>query len=144
MNTTGDLIAILLDIQAASGKNYIDKNRALLVSKVLGVPFSQLYDILTFYAMFNTEPKGEYVVEICQSAPCQFCEAQKVVNWFEAETGIKIGETDADGKITLQRTSCVGACDTGPAVKIGDTVFGGLDREKVKELVKHCRDGTLP
>jgi NADH-quinone oxidoreductase subunit E len=142
-NDPQQLIAVLLDIQAASGRNYVDKKWALLVSKVLDVPLSKIYDVLTFYAMFSTEPRGEYVIEICQSAPCHFNKAQQVVNWFEAEAGIKIGETDAEGKITLARTSCVGACDTGPVAKIGDDVFGSLDGEKVKALVKCCREGNL-
>ena len=142
-NDPRQLIAILLDIQAASGRNYVDKRWALLVSRVLDVPLSKLYDILTFYAMFSVVPRGGYLIEICQSTPCHFCNAGQVVVWFEAAAGIKVGETDAEGKITLARTSCVGACDSGPVAKIGDFVFGNLDLEKVKELVKCCREGNL-
>ena len=142
------LIAVLLDIQAASGKNYVDKKWAVFVSKILDVPLSKIYDVLTFYAMFSTEPRGEYVVEICESAPCRFgncnCgDTRQIAGWFETATGIKLGETDKEGKITLSYTSCVGACDTGPVVKIGDEVFGNLDEEKVGALVKCCREGKL-
>ena len=148
-NDSQQLIAVLLDIQAASGRNYVDKKWAVLVSKVLNVSLSKIYDVLTFYAMFSTEPRGEYVIEICNSAPCRFgsCDfpdAGKVKSWFEAALGIKTGETDADGKITLLCSSCMGACDTGPSVKIGDTVFGNLNEEKIRELVKRCREGDLP
>jgi|GEM_PF-118390 len=142
-NDAQQLIAILLDIQAASQRNYVDKKWAQLVSRVLGVPLSKVFDVLTFYAMFSTAPRGGYVIEICQSAPCHFCNAQQVVDWFEAAAGIKVGQTTADGKITLWGTSCVGACDVGPAVKIGDDVFGNLDEEKTKALVKCCREGNL-
>jgi NADH-quinone oxidoreductase subunit E len=146
-NDPQQLIAVLLDIQAASGRNYVDKKWAVLVSKVLNVPLSKIYDVLTFYAMFSTTPRGEYVIEICNSAPCRFggCrgDTKKVTDWFEAAAGIKVGETDADGKISLAYTSCVGACDIGPVVKIGDAVFGNLNEEKVKELVKCCREGNL-
>ena len=152
-NDPQQLIAVLLDIQAASGRNFVDKRWAQLVSKILDVPLSKIYDVLTFYAMFSTEPRGEYVIEICQSAPCRFggsrsggcrCgDMKQVAGRFEAEAGIKVGETCADGKITLAYTSCVGACDTGPAVKIGDDVFGDLDEEKVRALVKFCREGNL-
>jgi NADH-quinone oxidoreductase subunit E len=146
-NDPQQLIAVLLDIQAASGRNYVDKKWAVLVSKVLNVPLSKIYDVLTFYAMFSTAPRGEFVIEICQSAPCRFggCrgDTKEVTCWFEAAAGIKVGETGGDGKISLAYTSCVGACDAGPVVKIGDAVFSIPDEEKAKELVKCCREGNL-
>ena len=142
-NDPQQLIAVLLDIQAASGRNFVDRQWAQLVSAVLDVPLSKIFDVLTFYSMFSTTPRGEYVIEICQSASCHFCNAQRVAGWFETATGIKVGETSADGKITLSRTSCVGACDIGPAAKIGDGIFGDLNEEKVKSLVKCCREGNL-
>jgi NADH-quinone oxidoreductase subunit E len=151
-NDPQQLIAVLLDIQAASGKHYVDKQWAQLVSERLDVPLTKVYDVLTFYAMFSTEPRGACLVEICESAPCRFgggapigagLRAQQLVGWFEAAAGIKIGETSADGKITLARTSCVGACDIGPVAKIGDEVFGNLDEQKVKDLVRRCLEGNL-
>jgi NADH-quinone oxidoreductase subunit E len=146
-NDPQQLIAVLLDIQSASGRNYVDKKWAQLVSERLDVPLSKVYDVLTFYSMFSTEPRGSCLIEICKSATCHFGSgapkgagprAQDLVRWFEAAAGIKIGETSADGKITLARTSCVGACDIGPVAKIGDEVFGNLDEGKVKELVRSC------
>jgi len=141
-NDPQQLIAVLLDIQAESGKNYVDQKWAELTSKTLNVPLSKIYDVLTFYAMFSMKNRGEYVIEICGSTPCHFTKAEKLVQWFETAAGIKTGETTADGKITLWRTSCIGACDTGPAAKIGDNVFGNLTEEKVKSLVKYCREGN--
>ncbi|HCC36610.1 MAG TPA: NADH-quinone oxidoreductase subunit E [Treponema sp.] len=151
-NDPQQLIAVLLDIQAASGRNYVDEKWARLVSGTLAVPLSWIYDVLTFYAMFAVEPRGEYVIEICQSSPCHFGghsdgekagKAQQILDWFEAAAGIKAGETSEDGKITIARTSCVGACEIGPVAKIGDNIFGNLTEEKVKALVQSCRDGSL-
>ncbi|MDR0455699.1 MAG: NAD(P)H-dependent oxidoreductase subunit E [Treponema sp.] len=147
-NDSQQLIAVLLDIQAASGRNYVDRQWALLASKILAVPLSKIFDVLTFYAMFSVTPRGEYLIEICQSAPCHFSSgcsgrAQQVVDWFEGAAKIKMGQTSADGKITLARTSCVGACEIGPVAKIGDDVFGDLNGEKVTALVKCCREGNL-
>ena len=141
-NDPQQLIAVLLDIQAASARNFVEQPWAELASEVLNVPLSKIYDVLTFYTMFSTKKRGEYVIEICKSTPCNFTKAGEVVNWFEAAAGIKVGETTADGKITLSRTSCVGACDIGPVVKIGDHVFGNLTEEKAKTLVNYCREGN--
>ena len=141
-NDPQQLIAVLLDIQGASGKNYVEKKWAKLTADVLKVPLSKVFDVLTFYAMFGTQPRGEFLIEICSSTPCFFCNSQEVVNWFEAAAGVKVGQTTADGKVTLFYTSCVGACDIGPVAKIGDDVFGNLNEEKVKNLVKLCREGN--
>ncbi|MCL2181695.1 MAG: NAD(P)H-dependent oxidoreductase subunit E, partial [Treponema sp.] len=115
-NDPQQLIAILLDIQIASGKNYLDKKWAEIAADVLKIPLSKIYDVITFYSMFSTEPLGEYVIEICQSPPCHFTYTEKIVQWFEAAAGIKMGETTKDGKISLKYTSCMGACEAGPAV----------------------------
>jgi len=140
-NDPQQLIAVLLDIQAASGKNCVEKQWAELASSVLNVPLSKIFDVLTFYAMFSTQPRGKYVIEICRSSPCFFSRSEEAVKWFEDAAGVKIGQTTADGKITLFYTSCVGSCDIGPVAKIGDDVFGNLTKDKVSQLVEYCREG---
>ena len=140
-NDAQQLIAVLLDIQAESGANYVDEKWAALTARVLNVPLSKIYDILTFYAMFSSVPRGEYVIEICKSTPCYFTESEQVVAWFEQTLGIKMGETTLDQKFTLSRTCCVGACDVGPVAKIGDEVYGDLTLDKVNTLVRSYREG---
>jgi len=140
-NDPQQLIAVLLDIQAASGKNCVERQWAELTSSVLNVPLSKVYDVLTFYAMFSTEPRGEYVIEICRSTPCFFIKTTEVVQWFEDAAGVKMGQTTENGRLSLIFTSCIGACDIGPAVKIGDDVFGNLSEDKVKKLVDCCLNG---
>ena len=137
------LVAALLDIQAASGRNYVDMKWASLVSAQMGVPLPRVFDALTFYPMFSTEPRGRYLIEICRSAPCRFCGTSDVAGWIESTAGIKIGQTSVDEMITLAYTNCVGACAVGPAVKIGDDVFGDLNEEKVAALIARCREGGL-
>jgi len=141
-NDPQQLIAVLLDIQAASGINCVEKQWAQLASDVLKVPLSKVFDVLTFYAMFSTEPRGEFVIEICRSTPCFFLKTAEVAHWFETAAGVKMGQTTADGKLSLFYTSCVGACDIGPVAKIGDDVFCNLSEEKVKTLVKCCRESN--
>ena len=140
-NDPQQLIAILLDIQAASNKNYVEQRWAELASSVLNIPLSKIYDVLTFYAMFSTKERGEFVIEICRSTPCHFTNAEEVKRWFEEAAGISIGETTKDGRLSLFRTSCIGACDIGPAVKIGEHVFGNLTEEKVRTLINYCKEG---
>ncbi|SDE74550.1 complex I 24 kDa subunit family protein [Sporomusa acidovorans] len=133
------LLSILLDIQCASGENYVAEEWAEVVARELELPISKVHDVLTFYAMFNIEPKGKYVIEICKSTPCHVTKADAVVKMFEEELGIKLGQTTPDNLFTLLHTSCVGACDIGPVAKIGDDVYGNLTADKVAEIVTSYR-----
>jgi NADH-quinone oxidoreductase subunit E len=136
------LIAVLLDIQDNSGRNYVEKRWAELVSKELKVPLTKIYEIITFYSMFSTSPRGRHIIEVCQSAPCKFTGASNLVSWFQELLGISVGNTTEDGLFTLQRTSCVGACDGSPSVKIGSLVYGNLSFEKVKDILQSYRNDS--
>lgn len=137
------LIAILLEIQEASEKNYISEEYANIVAKELNISISIIYDVLTFYAMFSTKPRGKYVVELCKSATCHVNNSKKVVKLFEEALEIKMGETTEDGLFTLQYTSCIGACNVAPAMKIGETVYGHLDKQKIKDILNSYREGLI-
>lgn len=137
------LIAILLEIQEASGKNYVSKEWADIVARELNISISVVYDVLTFYAMFSTEPKGKYVIELCKSAACHVNNSKHVVELFEKSLGIKMGETTDDGLFTLQYTSCIGACNVSPSMKIGEKVYGNLDENKIKDILDSYREGLI-
>lgn len=136
------LLSIFLAIQEASGWNYVDQKWAQLVATELELPLSKIYDLLTFYEMFATEPRGRYIVEICKSAPCRVVQGDSVAQMFMRELGIKMGETTADRLFTLQYTSCIGACNLAPVAKIGEQIYGHLTTEKVAEIVRKYREGV--
>jgi NADH-quinone oxidoreductase subunit E len=133
------LLSILLDIQEASGHNYVSEEWTKLVAKELDVPLTKVHDVLTFYAMFSTIPRGKHVIEICKSSPCHVSKSEAIVKMFEELLGIKIGETTPDQCFTLLYTACVGACDIGPVAKIGEQVYGNLTREKIADIVNSCQ-----
>jgi len=133
------LLSILLDIQCASGENYVAEEWAEVVAHELELPISKVHDVLTFYAMFSIEPQGKYVIEICKSTPCHVTKADAVVKMFEDVLGIGLGQTTPDNLFTLMHTNCVGACDIGPVAKIGEEVYGNLTAAKVAEIVNSYR-----
>ncbi len=134
------LLSILLDIQSASGENYVAEEWARLVSQELQIPLTMVFDILTYYAMFSIKPRGRYVIEICKSTPCYVTKSDDIVRIFESELGIKLGETTPDKLFTLMHTACVGACDIGPVAKIGDKVYGNLTKEAIVDILKSYRE----
>jgi len=135
------LLSILLEIQNASGKNYVHEEWAKLVADQLGLPDGKVYDVLTFYAMFSTTPRGKYVIEVCKSTPCHVNKADHIVKILEQELGIKIGNTTEDKLFTLLYTPCVGACDIGPVMKIGEDVYGNLTADKIADVIHAYRGG---
>lgn len=137
------LIAILLEIQEASGRNYVSEKWAEIVAKELNISVSVVYDVLTFYAMFSTKPRGKYVIELCKSATCHVNDSRKVVELFEEALGIKMGQTTQDGMFTLQYTSCIGACNVSPAMKIGEKVYGHLDENRINYILSSYREGSI-
>jgi len=140
--TTEGLLSMLLDIQTASGENYVHEQWAKLVAEQLGLPYSKVYDVLTFYSMFSTQPRGKYVIEVCKSTPCHVSKSDLIIKIIEKELGINIGNTTEDKLFTLLYTSCVGACDIGPVMKIGEDVYGNLTADKITDLIHAYRGGV--
>lgn len=130
------LLSILLVIQNASGKNYVEERWAQIVATELNLPLSKVYDVLTFYAMFSTKPRGKYVIEICKSTPCYISKSDVIAKIFENRLGIKVGETTKDHQFTLLYTACMGACDIGPVAKIGEDVYGDLTPDKINNILR--------
>lgn len=129
------LLSILLAIQNASGKNYVQEEWAKIVATELNLSLSMVYDVLTFYSMFSTKPRGKNVIEICKSTPCYISKSEMITKIFEQHLGIKVGETTQDQQFTLLYTACVGACDIGPVAKIGEEVYGDLTEDKIHSII---------
>lgn len=133
------LLSILLAIQDASGKNYVHEDWANIVANQLALPVSKVYDVLTFYEMFSTKPRGKYVIEICKSTPCYVTKSDAIAKIFADQLEINMGETTKDRLFTLLYTACVGACDIGPVAKISEEVYGDLSKNKIIEIIKKYR-----
>ncbi len=140
-NSRERLLSILLEIQNVSGNNYVDEAWAKIVAERLELPLTKVYNVLTFYAMFSTKPRGKYLIEVCKSTPCHVTKSDEVVQMFEEKLGIGISETTPDNLFTLMYTPCVGACDIGPVAKIGEQVYGNLTSDKIDDIIECYREG---
>lgn len=136
---TEHVLQILLTLQRASKESYIDEDTAHLVADEVGLSYTRIYELLTFYDMLATKPQAEYVIEVCNNTPCYFSKSDRVIEMLREELDITVGETTADGKFAIRYTPCVGACDIGPVIKIKDDVYGNLTKEKVHTLLETLR-----
>lgn len=135
-----NLLTILLKLQDLSPQNYIDERTANLVAERVGLSRVQMYDILTFYAMLKTKPRGKYIIEVCNSSPCYASKADRVTAILEKELGIKVGETTPDGMFTVSYMPCNGHCEIGPVIRVQGRTHGNLTEEKIKEIIDGLRN----
>ncbi|MFV0504398.1 MAG: NAD(P)H-dependent oxidoreductase subunit E [Lachnospirales bacterium] len=135
------ILNMLVDIQFTSEEGYIDEETAELVAKKLHMPVTRVYELLSFYAILKTEPQARYVFKICNSAPCQFTGGGTLIDVLKEELGVDVDEPTADGLFMFHGIPCMGACDEGPSIKIKDTIFPHLTKEKVVELINDLKNG---
>lgn len=114
------------------------------VAELLNIQPIEVYEVATFYTMFNLEPTGKFVFEVCRTGPCMLVGSDQIIEHIENTLDIKVGETTKDGMFTLKTAECLGACGYGPMLQCGKKFHEHLTKEKVNELIAAYRSGELP
>lgn len=100
----------------------------------------EVYEVATFYSMYNLKPVGKFVFEVCQTGPCMLNGSDEIIQYIGNKLSIKPGETTADGLFTLKTVECLGACGYAPMMQLGKTFREHLTKEKVDALIEECRN----
>lgn len=108
------------------------------VAELLNITPIEVYEVATFYSMYNLKPVGKYMFEVCQTGPCMLRGSDDIVAYIQAKLGIKPGETTADGLFTLKTVECLGACGYAPMMQLGKTYREHLTRERVDAIIEEC------
>src|SRR6187551_2028032 len=106
------------------------------VASLLNIKPIEVYEVASFYSMYNLEPVGKCLLEVCQTGPCWLRGADDIVAHLEKKLGIKNGETTPDGMFTLKTVECLGSCGTAPMLQCGAEYYEDLTIEKVDALVE--------
>ena len=106
------------------------------VARLLHILPIEVYEVATFYSMYDTVPVGKVKLEVCRTGPCMIEGAEKIVSYIEHKLGIKDGETTADGMFTLKSVECLGACGYAPMLQAGEKFHEHLTEAKVDELIE--------
>jgi NADH-quinone oxidoreductase subunit E len=114
------------------------------VAEVLNIQPIEVYEVATFYTMFNLEPTGKYVFEVCRTGPCMLVGSDSIIDYIGSKLNIKVGETSADGLFTLKTSECLGACGYGPMLQCGKKYHEHLTKERVDELIAAYSAGQTP
>ncbi|MCD6075843.1 MAG: nuoE, partial [Rhodospirillales bacterium] len=110
----------------------------------LDMPAIRVYEVATFYTMYNTRPVGKHHVQVCTNLPCWLRGSDKIVAACEKATGVKIGESSADGMFTLSHAECLGACVNAPMMQVGDDYFEDLDETSTASILSELKLGNKP
>lgn len=114
----------LLELAQRQNSNWLPISAMNRVAQILEVPRIRVYEVATFYTMFNRDPVGKYFVQLCTTTPCELCGASKVLEALKEEIGVqKVGDTSKDGLFTLVEVECAGACVNAPVVAINDDYY---------------------
>lgn len=109
------------------------------VAELLQIKPIEVYEVATFYSMYNLQPVGKYVFEVCQTGPCMLRGSDNIIDYIKEKLGIGIGQTTTDGLFTLKTVECLGACGYAPMMQMGKTYREHLTKEKVDHIIEECR-----
>lgn len=111
------------------------------IARIVNQPAIKVYEVATFYSMYNLAPVGKYLVQLCTTTPCWLCGSAQVVEAVEKYLDIHVGETTKDGMFTLAEVECLGACVNAPMVQINDDYYEDLTAESVVQILKDLKAG---
>lgn len=129
----------VLHIAQAENGGWLSSEIMDYIASLLEIQPIEVYEVATFYSMFNLQPVGNCVIEVCQTGPCWLNGAEDILSHFEKRLGIKPGETTADGQFTLKTVECLAACGNAPVIQVGTEYHEKLTTQKADELLEKWR-----
>jgi NADH-quinone oxidoreductase subunit E len=109
------------------------------VANLLSIEPIEVYEVASFYSMYNLKPVGKYLFEVCQTGPCMLNGSDDIIAYIKEKLNIRVGETSADGLFTLKTVECLGACGYAPMMQMGKNYREHLTKQKVDEIIAQCR-----
>ena len=134
----------LLDLAQRQSGGWLPLAAMHCVARMLQMPPIRVYEVATFYTMFNLRPVGRYLLQACTTTPCWLRGSDQIVAACESKLGIEMGGTSADGLFTLVEVECLGACVNAPILQVNDDFYEDLDGPATERLIDALRDGKPP
>lgn len=134
----------LLDLAQRQHDGWLPRAAMDHVAGILDMAPIRVYEVATFYTMYNLDPVGEHVVQVCTTTPCALRGSAAVLDACMREMGVEPGGTSEDGKFTLLEVECLGACVNAPMMQVGDDYFEDLDADSTIAVLQALRRGETP
>lgn len=134
----------ILYIAQQQHANWLPRVAMEVVADMLGMPHIKVYEVATFYTMFNLQPVGQHFVQICTTTPCWLRGSDDIVKACKEKIGIGPGQMTPDGKFSVVEVECLGACVNAPMVQINNDYYEDLTLELMKDLLGDLAEGKKP
>lgn len=134
----------LLDLAQRQNDNFLTLKAMDKVAELLDMAPMRVYEVATFYTMFNREKVGKYFIQLCGTTPCMICGSEEIKQTICDHLGIVNNETTKDGLFTLREVECLGACSNAPMVQLNDDFYENLTPETTRQLLDACAAGKPP
>jgi NADH-quinone oxidoreductase subunit E len=121
---------------------WIDTATMDYVASLLHIQPIEVYEVATFYTMYNTTPVGKFVFEVCQTGPCMLKGSDEIIAYIKEKLGIGVNETTPDGLFTLKTVECLGACGYAPMMQLGKVYKEHLTKERIDQIIEECTAKT--
>jgi NADH-quinone oxidoreductase subunit E len=131
-----------LHLVQEQGNNSLSVEQMDTVAELLSIEPIEVYEVASFYTMFNLKPVGNYVLEVCQTGPCMVQGSDNIIDYIKQKLNIEAGETSADGMFTLKPVECLGACGYAPMMQMGKFYKEHLTPEKIDKILEECRNNA--
>lgn len=136
------LLPILHEVQDAHD-NWLSTDLQIKVAQILEIQPIEVFEVVTFYTMYNQRPIGKYMFEFCQTSPCCLNGVENLIDYTCDKLGVKVGEPSADGLFEVRAVECLGACGYAPMMQLGDFYKEHLTEQKIDQLIADCKEGKI-
>lgn len=136
------IMPLMWEVQRA--ERHVSDVRVAEIADILGLTATEVRGVMSFYGTYHDHPVGTYHLQVCSTLSCSLAGSDELYAFLAAELGIVAGETDAEGRFSIQRVECLGSCGTAPVLQVNDTYFERVGRARCRALVDAMRQGTLP
>ncbi len=131
----------LLDLAQRQNSNWVSKDVIATIAQILEMPEIKVYEVASFYTMYNLKPVGKYLLQFCKTTPCMLRGIDKIMKDCEEKLGIEMDQTTLDGTFTLKEVECLGACVNAPVVQINDDFAEDLTSENFLKILEDLKAG---
>ncbi len=132
----------LLDLAQRQNENYISRDVIEAVANIIEIPEIRVYEVASFYSMYNLKPVGKYLIQFCKTTPCMLRGIDELMKVTKEKLGISMEETTKDGMFTLKEVECLGACVNAPVIQINDDYFEDLTKETFFKILEDLKEGN--
>ncbi|MDE0943368.1 MAG: NADH-quinone oxidoreductase subunit NuoE [Alphaproteobacteria bacterium] len=134
----------LLDLAQRQHDNWLPRAAMDAIAEILEMPRIRVYEVATFYTMYNLAPVGQHFIQVCTTTPCWLRGSDDVISACKSKLGVALGETTADGKFTVIEVECLGACVNAPMMQINDNYYEDLTAESTIAVLEALAKGETP